>query len=116
MGLRLGIAIAATVLAVAPSLALAQDKESDYDAAWRIVRHRCAFCHTLIPQEDNLNFGSQPGKGITFDSAQDMQKYAPQILAFAVQSKIMPPDNATHITDEERAALKKWIEAGARIP
>jgi uncharacterized membrane protein len=33
----------------------------------------------------------------------------------AVDSTFMPFNNATHMTDAERAALGQWLAAGAKI-
>jgi uncharacterized membrane protein len=32
-----------------------------------------------------------------------------------VVTKIMPMNNATQITDAERALIKQWFEAGAKL-
>lgn len=109
--------LAAAILAVAgPQPAFAQTDGGDFAAVRHIIAARCKFCHTAIPQEDGLNAGSQPPKGVTFDTADDIRKFAPRISVQAVKSKRMPPDNATHMSDEERATLGKWIDAGAGVP
>ncbi len=102
--------------ALTPAPAGAQTDEVDFDAARMIVAKRCRFCHTAVPQEDGLNATSQPPKGVKFDSPADIRNWAPLILEYAVKSKAMPPDNATHMTDDERAKLGKWIAAGAHAP
>jgi len=32
-----------------------------------------------------------------------------------VEQRTMPPGNITHVTDEERALLRRWIDAGAPL-
>jgi uncharacterized membrane protein len=108
-------ACAAIMLATSWPVA-AQGDDIDFAAVRMIVAKRCRFCHTAIPQEDGLNATSQPPKGIKFDSPADYQNFAPLILEYAVKSKTMPPDNATHMTDDERTKLGKWIAAGAHVP
>jgi len=98
------------------SPAFSQAESVPFETARHIVRTRCAICHTAIPQEDGLNAASQPPKGIKFDTNGDIQKWAPLILEQAVRLKRMPPDNATHMSDEERDILRTWIDAGARVP
>jgi len=98
------------------SPAFSQTESVPFETARHIVRTRCAICHTAIPQEDGLNAASQPPKGIKFDTTGDIQKWALQILEQAVRLKRMPPDNATHMSDEERNLLRTWIDAGARVP
>ena len=41
---------------------------------------------------------------------------AAQIKVVAVDSKVMPLGNATHMTDAERQTLGTWIDQGAKIP
>jgi uncharacterized membrane protein len=109
--------LAVAILAIVwPQQAFSQADSGDFAAARHIISARCKFCHTAIPQEDGLNAGSQPPKGIKFDTADDIRKFAPLIFSQAVKSKRMPPDNATHMSDEERGILGKWIEAGASVP
>jgi uncharacterized membrane protein len=96
--------------------AFSQTDNVQFEAARHIVRIRCTICHTAIPQEDGLNAASQPPKGVKFDTAADIRKWAPLILEQAVKLKRMPPDNATHMSEDERAALRTWIEAGANLP
>jgi uncharacterized membrane protein len=94
----------------------AQTVTADYAVARRIIAARCKICHSAIPQEDGLNTASQPPKGVKFDTPADIHLYAPRIIEQAVTLKRMPPDNATHMKDEERSLLGKWFEAGAPVP
>lgn len=111
-----GCILSITVAVLVVGQAMAQTDTADFASVRRIVAVRCAICHSAIPQEDGLNAGSQPPKGVKFDSAADIHKFAQQILEQAVKSRQMPPDNATHMSDEERTVLGKWIEAGAKTP
>ncbi len=105
------------LLVAAPALpGLSQERAADFASVRHIISARCSFCHTAIPQEDGLNAASQPAKGVKFDTPADIHKFSAQILIQAVKSRRMPPDNATHITDEERELLGKWIAAGAAVP
>ena len=106
----------AFVAVPAPASAQGLAGAADFPAIKRIVGVRCRVCHTAIAQEDGLNATSQPPKGIKFDTPADIQKFAALMIDQAVKAKTMPPDNATHMTDAERAALGKWIEAGAVVP
>jgi len=104
------------LLMLAATPVFGQTGSGDPAAIRRIIRVRCAICHTAIPQEDGLNAASQPPKGVKFDTPADIQKWAPNMLEQAVKLKRMPPDNATHMTEEERALLGEWIAAGAKLP
>ncbi|CAN5383454.1 hypothetical protein BH10PSE13_BH10PSE13_24140 [soil metagenome] len=88
----------------------------DFATAQQIIKKRCAVCHTAIPQEDGLSGTSQPPKGVKFDTPADIRAFAPRIFEQTVGLRKMPPDNATHMKDEERAALGQWFTAGAPMP
>ena len=69
-----------------------------------IIEQRCAMCH-------NAQMAS---KNIRLDSPEAVQKQAALIHQQAVVSRIMPMNNATGITEDERRTLGRWFEAGAR--
>ena len=124
------ITLCRTALAAACALALTQPASAqspvpanatqsaaaDFMAARHIIAVRCKICHSAIPQEDGLNTASQPPKGVKFDTPTDIRLYAPRIVEQAVTLKRMPPGNATHMKDEERALLGQWFAAGAPAP
>ena len=74
----------------------------------QVIQARCIQCHaekpTLMPV---------PGKGVLLDSREHIAQHAQQIYQQAYVAKSMPLGNMTHITDEERAVIGKWFEAGA---
>ena len=47
----------------------------------------------------------------TLETLADLKKYAARIYAQTVQNKAMPLGNQTHMTDDERAALGRWLKA-----
>jgi uncharacterized membrane protein len=110
------LATAATVSIPAKASAQSLPGTMDFPAIRHIVAVRCRVCHTAVAQEDGLNATSQPPKGIKFDTPADIRTFATLMIDQAVKTKAMPPDNATHMTDAEREALGKWIEAGAVVP
>ena len=69
-----------------------------------IVKERCSLCHNA----------QLANKGIRLDAPDQILAHAPQMFQQAVVLKAMPLNNATQITDAERAVLKRWYEAGAR--
>jgi len=75
----------------------------------QVVETRCIQCHAAKP-----TLMPVPGKGILLDSKDSILQHAQQIYQQAVMQKAMPLGNLTNITDEERALLGKWFEAGAR--
>ena len=68
-----------------------------------VVNQRCVACH---------NAGLQ-NKGVALDTPELLVRHAQALHQQAVVLKAMPLNNATQITDEERALLGRWYEAGA---
>ena len=68
-----------------------------------VVTQRCVLCHGPAMQSKNVRL----------DSADEIARHAQQIYQQAVVLKIMPMNNATRITDAERALLGRWFTAGA---
>ena len=52
-------------------------------------------------------------KNVRLDSAGEITRHAQQIYQQAVVLKAMPMNNATSITDAERALIGRWFTAGA---
>ena len=69
-----------------------------------IVKERCSLCHNA----------QLANKGVRLDAPDQILAHAAQMYQQAVVLKAMPLNNATQITDAERAVLKQWYEAGAR--
>lgn len=81
--------------------------------ARHVIDRRCAACHSLQPADSS--FGAAPA-GVAFDLPAQIQAHAQRIRERAVVTRTMPPANKTHITEQERAILGRWIDQGARIP
>jgi len=71
-----------------------------------VVTQRCTPCHGAAVQSKNVRL----------DSAELIRSHAQQIYQQAVVLKAMPMNNATQITDVERALLGRWYTAGAPSP
>jgi uncharacterized membrane protein len=82
-----------------------------FASAARIVRVRCAACHSVHP-----TLVTAAPLGLTLDRPAEIRRYASNIRDLAVSSKTMPLGNATHMTDAERRTLGQWIAQGAKIP
>ena len=67
-----------------------------------LVQQRCVLCHNAQVQN----------KGIELDRPELIRKNAMALHQQAVVLKAMPLNNATQITDEERALLGRWFDAG----
>jgi uncharacterized membrane protein len=68
-----------------------------------VIGQRCQLCHNAVVNN----------KGVRLDSPELIAQHAQQIYQQAVVLKLMPMNNATQITDAERALLGRWYEAGA---
>ena len=68
-----------------------------------VVTQRCTLCHGAAMQSKNVRL----------DSAEEIGKHAQQVYQQAVVLKAMPMNNATQITDAERALIGRWYTAGA---
>jgi uncharacterized membrane protein len=64
-----------------------------------VIAERCATCHS----------GASAPLGIRFESREQIEARADDIERQAVQTRAMPPGNATEMTEEEREALAAWI-------
>jgi len=87
----------------APAPAAAAAAPVKFAEVQAIVTQRCVMCHGPALQSKNLRF----------DAPEEIAKHAQAIYQQAVVLKTMPMNNATQITDAERAALGRWFTAGA---
>jgi uncharacterized membrane protein len=71
-----------------------------------VIEARCVACHN--EQVSN--------KGVQLHTAALISEHAQKIHQQAVLLKAMPINNATGITEAERALLKRWFEAGGGQP
>jgi len=77
-----------------------------------IIVQRCASCHSETPSASGVLAAPD---GVKMDTPKQIRALAGQIRARAVDQRAMPPGNKTGITDEERAILGRWVEAGAPL-
>jgi uncharacterized membrane protein len=70
-----------------------------------VLEQRCYQCHGAQVQMKNVRL----------DSSEDVKLHAQGIYQQVVVSKIMPMNNATQITEDERALIGRWFETGAAV-
>jgi uncharacterized membrane protein len=68
-----------------------------------VLSQRCVQCHGEQVQMKNVRV----------DSPEQVQRHAQAIYQQVVVSKLMPMNNATGITDSERALISQWFQQGA---
>jgi uncharacterized membrane protein len=76
-----------------------------YQTLQPVLAQRCYQCHGAQVQMKNVRL----------DSAQGVATHAQAIYQNVVVTRIMPMNNATGITEAERALFKQWFEAGAKV-
>ena len=69
-----------------------------------ILAQRCYTCHGAQVQMKNVRL----------DSAEGVKMHAQNVYQQAVVSKQMPMNNATGITEAERAVIAQWFQGGAK--
>ena len=77
--------------------------QNDYQSVQAVLEQRCYLCHGAAVQMKNLRL----------DSPDSVKQHAQAIYQQVVVQKLMPMNNATQITDAERALIGRWFEAGA---
>ncbi len=90
----------------APATATIAAGPVPFAAVQAIVTARCVACH-------NAGFAN---KNVRLDSPASIVEHARDIEQQAVVLKAMPMNNATGITDDERATLGRWVAEGATGP
>ncbi|MFO1218925.1 MAG: urate hydroxylase PuuD [Burkholderiaceae bacterium] len=71
-----------------------------------VVDQRCVLCHNAQVQQKNVMLHTEAL----------IAQHAQMIYQQVVVLKQMPFGNATQMTDDERALVRRWFEAGARSP
>ena len=72
------------------------------------MHKHCVACHAAKPTHPAF---AQAPNGVTLETIADLKKYAQRVYAQTVQNKAMPLGNQTHMTEDERAALGRWLKA-----
>jgi uncharacterized membrane protein len=100
------VVIAATLVWLAPQAseaAKAPALAANYAAVRTVLEQRCYQCHGAQLQMKNVRL----------DSPEALKQHAQAVYQQAVVARTMPLNNATQITDGERALIGQWFQAGA---
>ena len=90
-------------IAPAPQAALAQAAPVRFAQVQEVLNARCVMCHN----EQVVS------KNVQLHTPELVARNAQAAYQQAVVLKAMPMNNATQMTDAERALIKRWFEAGA---
>ena len=91
----------------APALrATAEDAAMTDAEARAIVAKHCQTRHSRNPTHPAFQ---QPPTNVGLDDIADMRRFAEKIYVQTVQNCAMPLGNQTGMTEQERAALGRWV-------
>jgi uncharacterized membrane protein len=77
-----------------------------YPAVQKVLEQRCYLCHGAEVQMKNVRL----------DAPAALKTHAQSVYQQVVVTRQMPMNNATGITEAERALVRQWFEAGAPTP
>jgi uncharacterized membrane protein len=86
-------------------------KATDFARVQEIIGQRCASCHSDHPTQPG--FATAPA-GLLLQTSELIHQNAAKVYQRAVQTRDMPLANLTQITDQERAEIASWYQAGAK--
>ncbi|MDP2065453.1 MAG: urate hydroxylase PuuD [Burkholderiaceae bacterium] len=109
LGLIAGLRPAPTALNTSVSIANSDhltgaDGQKSFKNVQDVLARRCDMCHGAAVQMKNVRL----------DSPALVQQHAQTIYQQVVVQKLMPMNNATGITDAERALIGQWFRDGAK--
>jgi uncharacterized membrane protein len=103
VGVVVMLGVAGAMMPAPPSAAAAARPATLADVH-AIVEQRCLMCHNAQVQQKNV--------ALHTDAL--IRQHAQAMYQQTVVLKLMPLSNATQITDDERAVIKRWFEGGAK--
>jgi uncharacterized membrane protein len=83
----------------------------DFSQVQAVIAQRCTACHSDRPTQPG--FATAPS-GVMLHTPALIRQHAARVYRQAVQLKAMPIGNLTGMTDDERALIARWYEAGAK--
>jgi uncharacterized membrane protein len=87
-------------------IAAAPPRAVGYQEVQQVVAQRCYMCHGAQVQMKNVRLDSPAG----------LKQHAQAVYQQAVVTRLMPMNNATGITEAERALIAQWFQGGAPTP
>ena len=101
----LGLVYALAPAPQSPAAQAAAARPASFAEVRQVIEQRCTLCHNAQVQN----------KGVALHSPELIGQHALAVYQQAAVLKLMPQNNATGITDEERALIKRWFDAGASL-
>jgi uncharacterized membrane protein len=81
----------------------AASKPVEFGQVKAVIDQKCTLCHNAQVQQKN----------VALHTPELVKQHAQNVYQQVSVLKLMPLNNATQITDEERALIKRWFDAGA---
>ena len=88
----------------APVQAVAVPATVSYAQIKPVIDQRCVMCHGEALQSKNVRLDTPDG----------LKQHAQAVYQQVVVTRLMPMNNATGLTEEERALVGQWFKGGAR--
>lgn len=88
----------------APTAAVAAPASVNYAQVKAVMEQHCVMCHGEALQSKNVRL----------DTADAVKQHAQTVYQQVVVTRLMPMNNATGITEEERALVAQWFKGGAK--
>ncbi|WP_382155836.1 urate hydroxylase PuuD [Hydrogenophaga sp. ANAO-22] len=88
----------------APVQAVAVPATVSYAQVKPVIDQRCVMCHGEALQSKNVRL----------DTPDALKQHAQAVYQQAVVTRLMPMNNATGLTEEERALIGQWFKGGAK--
>src|SRR5215471_19123640 len=101
--------VLAGALVATRALGRRRDGGTPYVAARAVVDRHCVGCHSEQPTVAAFRIAAG---GLVLDTAEQLQRYAGRIKVRVLEQRNMPLLNKTAMTDDERALLGAWVDAG----
>jgi uncharacterized membrane protein len=95
------------MLGLSPRPATASPQAAIPKNVSEIILTRCSMCHAREPVWSGL---ASPPKGVTLETPDQIRRAAHGIREQAVISAVMPPNNITEMTADERRVLAAWLD------
>ncbi|MFY8103207.1 MAG: urate hydroxylase PuuD, partial [Ramlibacter sp.] len=101
-----GVMVWLVPAAPAPKAAASSSAVPTFAQVNAVMEQRCLSCHGAQVQMKNVRL----------DSPEAIAQHAQAIYQQVVAARLMPMNNATGITEDERALVGAWFRAGAKGP
>jgi uncharacterized membrane protein len=89
----------------APVQAVAVPDTVSYAQLKPVLEQRCVMCHGEALQSKNVRL----------DTPEALRQHAQSVYQQVVVTRLMPMNNATGLTEEERALIGQWFKGGAKL-